>query len=280
MGIVRGRSNGGVHPWTALYCAEPIKDSAIVCSHCGRDLVFFKPLMTRIDGLEKRVSTLEHNLERRLRALPESEPALPSSIPLRLPILAVLFTTCIAVVAYAASLPEATSSPLLLTSIFCPFPISLLLGFVSTSRVRFQQGLEGTLQMGMLSFVVFGLCSGLLTFGALSVILFMGGEKVITSDFWIAAAIYIAGGGVLFGAGGFIGRWLRKKGEYGPSDWPVRIASRLVPSRNSSQAGEKDRDEKIRRVAALVNALAPILTLLGTLVTAYLAYLGKLNAAP
>ncbi len=199
------------------YCAEQVKDTALVCAHCTRDLTFFKPVMVRLDALEKHIADVEDSLE--AQPLAEDHRAVPRR-SWRVPILAVLVTTLIAVSSYWASLPEATSGPLLLISIFCPLPISMWVGLITTHKVKSEGGSELSTQLGVASYLLLGLAAGFLTFGSMALLIWARHLGVFTSDFWAAALIWIAGSAALFVGGGLVGRWLRRKGaRTTPSRW-------------------------------------------------------------
>jgi hypothetical protein len=44
------------------FCAEEIKEEALVCPHCQRDLAFFRPMEKRVRGLEKRLDVVAATL--------------------------------------------------------------------------------------------------------------------------------------------------------------------------------------------------------------------------
>jgi hypothetical protein len=60
------------------YCFEEVKEAAVVCSHCGRDLSAFKliaPTLEKVSGFEKRLSSLEEQLSSPEIRAPDTGPS-------------------------------------------------------------------------------------------------------------------------------------------------------------------------------------------------------------
>jgi hypothetical protein len=61
------------------YCLEEVKEAAVVCRHCGRDLSAFKliiaPTLEKVSDFEKRLSSLEKQLSSSETRVPDSSPS-------------------------------------------------------------------------------------------------------------------------------------------------------------------------------------------------------------
>jgi hypothetical protein len=73
------------------YCAEEIKDDAVVCKHCHRDFFIIRPLLAKIDDVTKRLDALETASESAAQSavsaatvvsgVPSTESAVGSGLP-------------------------------------------------------------------------------------------------------------------------------------------------------------------------------------------------------
>lgn len=57
------------------YCIEEIDDAALACPHCARDLYLFKPMLTKLAGLESELAIVKTRLEQLETSLEVRGPA-------------------------------------------------------------------------------------------------------------------------------------------------------------------------------------------------------------
>jgi len=220
------------------YCFEEIKDDAVVCRFCDRDLLFFRPVWEKLGKLEKAIEDCQPRMADVRVEVTSASTLVPNSTAVKCAI-AVAASVLLAF-GFSWAGWNYETSPLddrLLNFItdFVPFFAALGLG-LSLPRLK------------ALSYALLGAFTGIVVFVQMTLLDCLNRQGQLDAGWRTTFFIYVISGTMSFLAGGYIGEHIRGTSIRQPAKQPHAVAIWLARDPDAAN-----------QLTNFVKALAPIL---------------------